>query len=432
MRIHTVAKGDTIYSIARTYGVPPSRIITDNLLTDPGRLAVGEDLVILYPTVVYTVRGGDTLASIANRFDVPMLTLYRNNPQLSGSPAIFPGQVLNIAYDTPQLGPILTNGYAYTSIDPTILRQTLPYLTYLSVFHTGIASDGQLLPPVGERALIDAAREYGTIPLLVLTSLTEDGTFSSQRAAQVVTDPALGNRVIQEAVEAVRTLGYGGVDVDFEYIPAEAAAGYGDFLARLRDGLGADGEVFVSLAPKTASNQRGLLYEGHDYPTLGTAADRALVMTYEWGYTYGPPLAVSPLPEVRRVLDYAVTVIPREKLFMGVPNYGYDWPLPYEQGVTKARSLGNRAAVDQALAKNAAIEYDELAQAPYYRYYDRPETWRDAVEHVVWFENARSALAQTALVREYGLGGMGVWNIMRFFPGLWQVVNSRYEIQKLV
>ncbi len=432
MQIHTVQRGDTIYSIARQYGIPPSRLITDNLLTDPGRLVVGEDLVILHPTTVYTVRGGDTLQSVADRFGVSLLTLYRNNPQLSGASAIFPGQVLNIAYDTPPAGSMVTNGYAYTNIDPAVLRQTLPYLTYLSVFHTGIGAEGQLLPPAGEDFLIRTAREYRTIPLLVLTSLTEDGTFSSERVAEVLSSPSLRERVVSAVVSAVREHEYGGVDVDFEYIPADVAGAYGAFLSQLQEALGEDDVVFVSLAPKTSGGQRGILYEGHDYPTLGSAADRVLAMTYEWGYAYGPPMAVSPLPEVRRVLDYAVSVIPPEKILMGVPNYGYDWPLPYVRGETKATSLGNRSAVEQALRKNAAIEYDTEDEAPWYRYFDRPETWRDAVEHVVWFENARSALAQTSLVAEYGLGGIGVWNIMRFFPGLWQVVNSRYAIRKMI
>ena len=65
MTIYTVKSGDSIYSIAREYGVPSSRIITDNFLTNPGRLVVGQDLVILFPTQTHTVRGGDTLDSIA-------------------------------------------------------------------------------------------------------------------------------------------------------------------------------------------------------------------------------------------------------------------------------------------------------------------------------------------------------------------------------
>ena len=431
MQIHTVQRGDSVYSIARQYGVPASRIITDNMLMNPGQLVVGQDLVILFPTVTHTVRGGETLSGIAEQYSVPLLTLYRNNPQLGGIPGIFPGQVLNIAYETPPLGSIRTNGYAYTNIDRSVLRRTLPYLTYLSVFNYGITEEGALLPPAGnDEEIIAICREYRTIPLLVLTSLTEAGTFSSSRAELVLNNPNLRTQVISSTVDTVRTKGYGGVDVDFEYIPGGSADAYAEFITLLQDALGEDGVVFVSLAPKYRADQPGLLYEGHDYAALGAAADNVLVMTYEWGYTYGPPRAVSPLPEVRRVLDYAVTVIPPEKIFMGVPNYGYDWPLSFVRGETKAQSLGNVAAVERALQKNTAIEYDTEEQAPYYYYYDRPETYSDAVQHVVWFQNARSADAQLRLVRELGLQGIGVWNIMRYFPSLWLILNSLYTIEK--
>ncbi len=134
---------------------------------------------------------------------------------------------------------------------------------------------------------------------------------------------------------------------------------------------------------------------------------------------------------MRRVVDYAVTEIPPEKMFLGVPNYGYDWALPYVRGESKAQSLGNVEAVNLARRKNAAIEYDETAQAPFFTYFDRPATYSDAVEHIVWFQNARSADAMLRLVNEYGMYGAGVWNLTRFFPALWLVMNSLYSIMKL-
>lgn len=70
-----------------------------------------------------------------------------------------------------------------------------------------------------------------------------------------------------------------------------------------------------------------------------------MLMTYEWGYTYGPPMAVAPLNMVRRVVEYAVSAIPVEKISLGIPNYGYEWPLPYVRGTTKAQSISNREAV---------------------------------------------------------------------------------------
>jgi len=431
MRIHTVQNGDSVYSIASEYSVPASRIITDNMLENPSRLVVGQELVILTPTVIHTVRGGETLTGIADRYGVTLLQLYRNNPQLGGTENIFPGQVLNIAYPEPPYGTIQLNGYAYTNIDRSVLRRTLPYLTYLSIFNYGIREDGTLLPPAGgDTELIALAKEYETVPLLVLTSLSEAGTFSSALAQRVLEDPEIRAQVIADVARTVNEKGYGGVDVDFEYIPASAGAVYAQFLTLLQEAL-PDSVIFVSLAPKYSADQPGILYEGHDYPALGEAADQVLVMTYEWGYTYGPPMAVSPLPQVRRVLDYASSVIEGQKIFVGVPNYGYDWPLPYVPGETKAQSLSNVAAVERAGQRNAAIQYDQTAQAPFYTYYDRPETYSDAVEHEVWFQNASSASAILSLVQEYGFRGASVWNLMRYFPSLWLVANQLYRIEKI-
>ena len=117
-------------------------------------------------------------------------------------------------------------------------------------------------------------------------------------------------------------------------------------------------------------------------------------------------------------------------ILSGIPNYGYDWPLPYERGITKAKTLSNSEAVKLASDKRAEILYDEVKEAPFYNYYDRPTSFDDAVEHVVWFENARSCDALLRLIPEYGLTGAGVWNVMNYFPALWLTANSLFNIQK--
>ena len=80
--------------------------------------------------------------------------------------------------------------------------------------------------------------------------------------------------------------------------------------------------------------------------------------------------------------------------------------------------------------KRAEIRYDPTAAAPYFTYWDRPETFEDAVEHIVWFENARSAEAKLRLIPAYGFSGVGVWNLMRFFPALWIVLNQLFSVAK--
>nr|WP_325258498.1 glycosyl hydrolase family 18 protein [uncultured Oscillibacter sp.] len=146
--------------------------------------------------------------------------------------------------------------------------------------------------------------------------------------------------------------------------------------------------------------------------------------SYEWGYTYGPPMAVAPLPNVRAVLDYAITEIPAEKIFLGVPNYGYDWPLPFVQGTTKAQSISNQRAIELAVQYGVAIEYDETAQSPFFHYTDAA-----GGVHEVWFEDARSMDAKLRLVAEYGFRGAGFWNLMRPFSQTWLVLDALYDIE---
>ncbi len=431
MQIYTVKTGDSIYSIARKFGTTPSRIVTDNELADPARLAVGQTLVILEPTRTYTVRGGDTLEGIARLFGVSLTDLWRNNPILGGKTYIYPGQTLNISFAPPPLGDISVNGYVYPFVDRDVLRKTLPYLTYLSIFSYGIREDGTLVPPaLGDDEIISIAREYGSVPLMMLTSLTDRGTFSSELATRTIQNEAVSQTLAENAVRTMVEKGYGGIDVDFEYIEPSAREGYVRFINQIRDALpeGGDYEIFVSLAPKNSDDMRGLLYEGIDYTGLGEAADRVLAMTYEWGYTYGPPMAVSPIQNVERVLDYAVSRIPADKVMMGIPNYAYDWPLPYVKGETKADSMSNVMAVKLAIDKNAAIQYDETAQTPYFKYFDR--TANGPIEHEVWFDDARSMDAKLRLMNDKDLYGGSVWNVMNYFPQLWTVMNQLYSIRK--
>ena len=149
-----------------------------------------------------------------------------------------------------------------------------------------------------------------------------------------------------------------------------------------------------------------------------------ILHSYEWGYTAGPPMAVAPLPNVRAVLDYAVTEIPPEKIMLGVPNYGYDWPLPFVQGVTRAQSISNQRAIELAVQYGIAIQYDEAAQSPFFHYTDDGGT-----VHEVWFEDARSMDAKLRLIAEYGFRGAGFWNLMRPFSQTWLVLDSLYDIQ---
>ena len=426
MLIHTVKRGETLTSIARQYGVSVSRLRTDNGLTNTDALVVGQALIVTLPRQTYTVRAGDTVSSIARSFGITQLELIQRNPSLALSDTIYPGQTLTITFQGDIIRTIDINGYAYPHINRTTLRRALPYLTYLSIFSYGFRTGVELIIP-DDTELISIAYQYRAAPVLVLTSIDENGTFSSANASKLFNDIPFQNRVLDQLIAIMEQKGYLGLDADFEYIPAEDARAYFGFLGNARARLAEKGYFLnVALAPKTRANQPGLLYEAHDYGVIGGIADMVLLMTYEWGYTYGPPMAVAPLNQVRAVVRYAVTEIPRDKILMGIPNYGYDWTLPYEQGVSRATNIGNEYARRIAARNGAEIQFDPEAQSPWFNYTS------GGSRHIVWFEDVRSIQAKLSLADEFGLLGVGYWNVMRPFAQNWALLASRYGINKIV
>lgn len=423
MTIHVVRPGESVGSIAAYYGVDPTRLAADNTVPSSGALAVGQTLVVRFPRQVHAVSTGETLTSIAAAYGVTVRQLWRNNWPLGGGDVLTPGQILVVSYFEEKLGAAVFNGYAYPYISEELLAAQLPYLTYMAPFTYGITAAGGLLP-LDDSAMLSSARRRGTLPVMHLSTLTESGQFDTQRAELILTDSAVQDQLIPQILQTVLRKGYTGLDVDFEYLPGALAEAYAAFLARLQRLLHPNGRfLWAALAPKTSAAQRGLLYEGHSYPAVAAAVDGVLLMTYEWGYTAGPPMAVAPIPNVRAVLDYAVTEISPEKIFLGVPNYGYDWPLPFVQGVTRAQSISNQRAIELAVEHGIAIQYDETAQSPFFHYTDAAGT-----VHEVWFEDARSMDVKLRLIAEYDFQGAGFWNLMRPFSQTWLVLDSLYDV----
>lgn len=278
--------------------------------------------------------------------------------------------------------------------------------------------------PMDDERLLTLAGEYGVRPFLHLSTLTAAGTFSAAQAAVVLRSEALQQTLAEAVLQKMQEKGYMGLDVDFEYLGRELAEAYAQFLSRLHGLLAPYGlPLIAALAPKTSADQPGTLYEGYDYAAVASACDAVLLMTYEWGYTYGPPMAVAPIGAVRRVVEFALTQMEPGKILLGFPNYAYDWTLPFTAGATRAQSIGNEAAPLLAAQYGAEIQFDEQAQTPYFTYLDEA-----GQPHEVWFEDARSALAKFGLLTEYGLLGLGYWNFMRPFAAGFSLQNYLFSI----
>ncbi len=375
---------------------------------------------------IYVVSAGDTLTSIAESYGFSAESLSEANGISLDTPLVV-GQtvVIPTASDAPKYTASVY-GYAYPFINRGTLNYALPYMTYLAPFTYGITASGGLVD-LNDADLLSAARDFGSGAIMHLSTLTESGGFDSSLADTVINDMAAREALIENVIDVITEKGYLALDIDFEFIPARNAEGYASLVAEFRERLSPFGVfVIVALAPKTSDNQPGLLYEGHNYALLGAAADFVLLMTYEWGYTYGPPGPVAPLPNVRRVIEYALTRIPPEKIYLGIPNYGYDWTLPYVSGESRAISISNVYAVELARRAGVDILYDEVSQSPYFNYTDD-----NGRVHEVHFEDARSISAKLSLLSEYSLYGAGYWNLMRPFPQNFLVLDDMIDIRRV-
>ena len=415
MKVYVVNEGDTLQSIAEKFRVSVERLAFDNEIQRQ-ELVVGQALLILEPEQIYTIEEGDTLAGIAEQFGQTVIHLVRSNPYLLNETFLLPGRQIVIDYKNTENREMDVSGYAYSFIKEAVLEETLLYIDELLPFSYGYNEDGSLIAMNDDRLLSEADR-FGRRKRMVITPLDRNERFNNQLVVRLLESSVIQDTLLANILNVMREKGYRALDIDFEFIPAPYREAYVAFIQKTTKILHDSGfEVSVAVPPKIADDQPGLLYEGIDYEGIGRAADTVFLMTYEWGYKYGPPMAVAPVPNVRRVLDYAVSVIPNDKIYMGIPNYAYDWPLPFERNVTEAETIGNVEAVRRAYQYRTEILYDETARAPYYYY------TKEGIQHVVWFEDVRSIREKYNLVAEYGFRGAGYWNLMREFRANWLYV----------
>jgi spore germination protein len=422
MLIHVVKAGDSLWSIANSYQVPLDSIISANGLADPDVLVVGEALVIPTAGVSYVVQPGDSLWKIAQKYGVTVANLATAN-NITNPQNLTIGSTLTIPNGyRPAIG---VNGYIdiFGQAAVPIVNRHAELLTYLAPFAYLIREDAGL-DPIDDEPIIQAMKAYGTVPMIAVTNFTSTSR-GENLASQVLNDPMLVETLLDNILSVMNRKGYQGLNVDFENVLPEDREAYNNFLMRAADRLHAEGYFLsTALAPKTGPTQAGLLYEAHDYPAHGRIADFVVLMTYEWGYRKGPPQPISPINKIRQVLDYAVSVIPPEKIYLGFQIYARDWVLPHQAG-QEAETFSPQEAISRAAKYGAEIMYDSEAASPFFRYTDE-----NGVEHEVWFEDARSAQAKFDAVKDYGLAGISYWPITPAFPQNWSLLDATFIVKK--
>jgi spore germination protein len=426
LQIHVILPNQTLTGIAQAYGTTVNDIVEANELPNPNNLVVGQALVIPIVGRFYWVQSGDSLFSIARRFGMS----YQELASINGISVNTPLRIGLRLYIPPRPKPQAEfNAYVEprgTSVAPNLeesARNAAPYITYLAPFSFQALRDGTLKEPLLNN-FPSIARTNNNVLMMVITN-QENDQFSSELGRILLTNMEIQDKFLNNIVATAQKYGFRDIHFDFERLRPEDREAYNQFLRKAKDRFKQNGWLIsTALAPKTSAAQQGEWYTAHDYKSHGEIVDFVVIMTYEWGYSGGPAMAVSPIDQVRRVLNYAITEIPSSKILMGQNLYGYDWTLPFVQG-TVAKAVSPQQAIQIAAQNNVAIQYDTKAQAPFFKYTDS-----EGKEHEVWFEDARSIQAKFDLIKELNLRGMSYWKLGLSFPQNWLLIVENFNVVK--
>lgn len=421
MLVHVVKPGDTLWKIAMQYQTTATNIQSLNGLSSE-TIVPGLALVINSPQPYslkqYVVISGDSWWSIANQFGIPVQQLLNIN-STPGPYGLVAGQTILIPNPVYNKTTIETNGYLVVTGSPqdvALVRQYAAVLTYVSVFAYSFDPAGNLQNPKGAPLAPVPGIKY----LMVVANLVSGGQFSIELAHQMLNNATARQSLINNMIQELWQRGWAGVNLDIEHILPSDRYQYNSFVEQAVTALKPLGFlVTVAVPPKPFDNPTNEWVGGFDYQALGAAADRVMLMTYDWGFPQGRPEAVAPVDKIRAVLDYALSLMESQKVLLGMPLYGDDWPLPQNPN-NPATITVNQSAMTNAIVHGATIQIDPVAVAPYYYY------WAMGRNRVVWYNDALSILAKAQLVIEYQLRGFFYWALGYDSPQNWILLQDAF------
>jgi spore germination protein len=423
MEIYVVQMGDTINSIAERFGLNVERLMYDNNIESPDQIVQGQALVIAYPKQSHIVQQGDTLQAIADTYNVSTMQILRNNPFLSEREYLYPGESLVISYNTS--GTIKTNGYTFPFVSRNTLIKTLPNLTYLSVFNYRILENFDIFTYEDDTELIRISKDYGVIPLLLISILTLQGEPDVNTAYRILLSEEGQLQIIDKLVAIMKNRGYRGINIVINLLNSNNQSLIRNFIERISERLTQENLLLFM----TINYNYNQINENIDYSQFSRFVDDMTFIQLKWGRNEEPPGPVSNINTIKTFINQILTYLSPDNISIGKSIIGYDWQLPYVPQVSGIAALRPISALELAFDSNSVIQFDEDSQTPYFTYYQG--TLNFPSMHIVWFIDARSINALLVYIKETGIQGSGIWNIMVFNPQFWLLFNSQFNIVKI-
>ena len=242
--------------------------------------------------------------------------------------------------------------------------------------------------------------------------------------------------VIKPIVDLVMSKNFDGIDLDFEgFAFVDGTASWPTtkpnwvlFVKELSAALHANGKLLSITAPvhfALTEKQKG--YTVYAWVEIAPYIDRLRIMTYD--YSTSKPGPIGPIAWVERTVQYAISVLPASKVFIGLAGYGRDWVTKVDgicpDNVAKVVSPTAKAAT--FIMRNAATLASTYGVTPIYNEefqeatftYQKTYNGNNAdgqatsciATRTAWYQNPASYLARAQLVAKYRLGGLAEWTM---------------------
>lgn len=245
-------------------------------------------------------------------------------------------------------------------------------------------------------------------------------------AYEILSNEEILNYHIDNILNIMKTKGYYGLNIVVTLINTINQSFYLNFFIKLSSRLLQDGYLlFITFN----LNMENIYNEQIDYSAISRYVNGMIFLPLVWGTNWGPPSPVNNMDLTKAFIDNMLSTVPPDKIILGSTTISNDWQLPYIPAVSSTRSLTIDSALKLAYNAGAEIQFDETSQTPFFLY--NQITTGYPTQHIVWSIDARTIDALVKLVKEYGLNGIGIWNVMIYYFQMWTIINSQYEIVKI-
>ena len=245
----------------------------------------------------------------------------------------------------------------------------------------------------------------------------EGSKFSAALGTAILNNTDVKNNLINDILNTVKTKNYKCVNIDFEMLNSKDRDAYTTFIKEVSEKLHKDGYMVTLAVPaKTLDSAKAYWTYAYDYKQLASYVDQVILMTYDEHWLSGTPGPVASVGWVQQVVNYAASVIPKNKIILGLASYGYDWNL--SGGAAKSYSI--QGAYNTAANNNAEIQWDDTAKVPYFMYTDSAGS-----ERIVYFEDSTSISYKLNIVNNYNLGGVAIWRLGLEDEKYWTTIKDK-------